>query len=245
MRILSEQALLRIWEVGQGQHPVDRALTILRVAFPGLSWEALAGLSVGQRDAHLLTVHEQTFGDQLAGLAHCPHCQEVLEFAFRVPDIRLVPPRQPASHQRYELLSHSYQVYFRLPNSFDLGAIAGIRGLMAARQLLVQRCVIEAQYEGEAVAAEELPAPVVAALATEMGEYDPQAEIKFNFSCPACGHQWVVLFDIVAFLWPKISAQAKRLLGDVHRLARAYGWREADILSMSPVRRQFFLEMVT
>jgi hypothetical protein len=31
---------------------------------------------------------------------------------------------------------------------------------------------------------------------------------------------------------------------EVHRLARVYGWREADILSMSASRRQFYLEMV-
>jgi hypothetical protein len=29
----------------------------------------------------------------------------------------------------------------------------------------------------------------------------------------------------------------------VHLLASAYGWSEGDILSMSPVRRQFYLEI--
>jgi len=33
-------------------------------------------------------------------------------------------------------------------------------------------------------------------------------------------------------------------LSDVHTLARAYGWRERDILTLSPTRRQFYLNMV-
>lgn len=245
MHALSAQSLLHIWEVGQGQHSVDRALTILTQAFPEMSWGALAALPIGQRDARLLTVHERTFGRQLAGLAHCPQCNEILEFAFGVSDIRLVSDVELTGDERHDLSSDGYQLRFRLPNSFDLGVIAAIPHLMAARQVLVQRCVLEAWHEGHPVAADRLPAPVIAALATQMAEYDPQADIEFKFTCLECNHQWLVLFDLVAFLWPKISAQAKRLLANVHRLARAYGWREADILSMSAVRRQFYLEMVS
>ncbi len=53
------------------------------------------------------------------------------------------------------------------------------------------------------------------------------------------------MFDVVSFFWSEICVQAKRLLREVHTLARAYGWREADILNMSTARRQFYLEMVT
>ena len=241
MRTLSGPALLRIWEEGEGQHPVDRALTILTVAFPEMSWEALAGISIGQRDGCLLTVHEHTFGDQLAGLADCPHCEEALVFSFGVSDIRLVAEVEEATS--YDFSLNGYLLRFRLPNSFDLGAIAGVGDVTSAHQLLLQRCVLEAEREGQAVS--ELPPDVVAGLVTQMGHCDPQADVTFDLSCAACGHQWEVLFDIVAFLWPKISARAKRLLRNVHTLARAYGWREADILSMSAVRRQFYLEMVT
>ena len=56
---------------------------------------------------------------------------------------------------------------------------------------------------------------------------------------------WAVMFDVVSFFWSEICVQAKRLLREVHTLARAYGWREVDILGMSTARRQFYLEMVT
>jgi hypothetical protein len=48
----------------------------------------------------------------------------------------------------------------------------------------------------------------------------------------------------VTFFWKEIAAHAKRLLREVHILAAAYKWREADILAMNPNRRQYYLEMV-
>jgi hypothetical protein len=50
--------------------------------------------------------------------------------------------------------------------------------------------------------------------------------------------------DIASYLWSEIHAWAGRMLRDVHALAAAYGWREADILAMSPWRRQAYLEMI-
>ena len=41
-----------------------------------------------------------------------------------------------------------------------------------------------------------------------------------------------------------MDARAQRLLMEVHLLARAYGWREADILGMSPARRNAYLQRV-
>jgi hypothetical protein len=34
------------------------------------------------------------------------------------------------------------------------------------------------------------------------------------------------------------------VLREVHILASAYGWREDDILAMSPARRRIYLEML-
>ena len=40
-----------------------------------------------------------------------------------------------------------------------------------------------------------------------------------------------------------MHAWARRTLRDVHVLARAYGWREADVLALSPTRRQIYVEL--
>jgi hypothetical protein len=103
--------------------------------------------------------------------------------------------------------------------------------------------VLEVHRDGVALANKELSADLMTVLAQQMAECDPQAEILLNLTCPACNHYWQILFDIVAFFWSEISVQAKRLLHEVHTLARFYGWREADILAMSAVRRQFYLDL--
>jgi hypothetical protein len=242
MRPLSAYDLLRVWEMGEDQHPLDRALTRLAAACPELTGDELAALSIGQRDARLLTVRERTSGPRLNGYVECPRCAERLEFDVAVADLR-VAEDPDMEEKAWELVTGALALRFRLPNSGDLATVLGCEDPSAARNLLVQRCVLEANRDGVPVAASELPADVIAGLARRMSECDPQAEVLLDLRCPACDHAWQALFDIVAFFWAELAAQAKRLLREVHTLARAYGWREADILGMSARRRQFYLEM--
>jgi len=241
MHPLSAQDILRIWEQGQTQHPVDRALSVLAASM-AMPREALAALSLGQRDAHLLTLRELTFGTALKGFTECSRCGERLEYALDTASIR-VPCRQEQTE--FELEAAGFELRFRLPDSGDLVAITGCPDPASARRLLVQRCVLTAHYHETAVAPGDLPDEAVARLAAHIEEADPQAEVRFAFKCPACGHRWQGLFDIAAFFWAEITAQAKRLLREVHTLARVYNWRELDILAMSATRRQCYLEMVS
>ena len=77
-----------------------------------------------------------------------------------------------------------------------------------------------------------------------LAKADPQADVLINLHCAACQHPWQVALEIECFLWAKLNALAKRLLREVHVLAQTYGWRETDILAMSAVRRQIYLEMI-
>ncbi len=108
--------------------------------------------------------------------------------------------------------------------------------------LLARRCIVEADG-GNAMAEQELSESMVERIAERLSEADPKAEQLIKLSCAACGCEWRLTLEIERFLWVKINALAKRLLREVHGLARAYCWREADILAMSAARRQFYLEM--
>jgi hypothetical protein len=70
------------------------------------------------------------------------------------------------------------------------------------------------------------------------------AEIRLSFACPVCGDGFEDNLDLPAFLWAEMTAKAKRLLTEVHHLAAAYGWSEAEILGLSAARREFYLGMV-
>jgi hypothetical protein len=246
MHSLSAFDIVQIWEIGQGQHPLDRALTLLSFAVPELTWDDLASLAIGQRDHYLLTLRELTLGSRMDGFAQCPQCQELLEFDLNVRDVRVRGSgfEVGAIAPTYKLTVEGVEVEFRLPTSRDLAAIVHCRDLAAARLQLAQRCTVQVSQNGVAVAIEHLPAAVLTQLGDRMVEFDPQAEVLLDLSCPACHHSWQVLFDIVSFFWAELNVQAKRLLREVHTLARFYGWREADILAMSAMRRQCYLDMV-
>jgi len=243
MNPLSAHDLLAVWEAGEDKHPLDRALTLLATASPEQTWEDLAALSIGRRDASLLAVREQTYGPKLEGFVQCPHCSESLEFDLTVAD--LVVESSHGEKRALELESDGYELRFRLPDSRDLASLLGARDSTAAHDLLLERCVLKASRGGEPVEVGDLPAGVAADLSVAMSEHDPQAEVLLDLLCPACEHRWQALFDIVTFFWTELANQAQRLLREVHALARAYGWREADILAMSARRRQFYMEMAT
>ena len=77
-----------------------------------------------------------------------------------------------------------------------------------------------------------------------MRQQDPGADVRIELNCPVCHHNWTACFDVTTYLWGEIEDWAGRLLADVNALAQAYGWSERDILALSPVRRQLYVEMV-
>lgn len=70
---------------------------------------------------------------------------------------------------------------------------------------------------------------------------DPGMDLRFSLACAECGATMERPFDAVAFFWREIEALERRLVAEVAALARAYGWSEAEILSMTPRRRALYL----
>lgn len=244
MHPLSAQDILHVWEAGQQQHPLDRALTMLLAARPDLRREEVAACSLGQRDRELLDLREYLFGPTLTGLTHCPQCHQPLEFAFTTTQIRAAGPTQDTPNPLvFEF--EDIQIQYRLPNSYDLAALANSStDLSQARHLLLQRCILQVTRSGQSLPLIDLAPTTLSALSTDMLAHDPHLETTFTFQCPMCTSQWQTVFDIGAYLWTELSDQAKRLLNEVNILARNYGWREADILAMSSTRRRTYLAMV-
>lgn len=243
MHALSASELLSAWEQGQAQPREQQALRLLAAACPEMTVEALARLSIGQRDASLLTLREWTFGPQLVGLANCPHCSERLELTFNSADIQASPRNEQEEVHCLSVAEHV--VRWRLPNSLDVMAVSDGQAVDETRKSLLARCVLTVQQGGEERSTDQLPQEIADAVVQQMAETDPQADVQLALACPACGHTWQATFDIVSFFWSEINAWAYRTLREVHTLARAYGWTEGDILALSPQRRQLYLEMAT
>ena len=243
MRAPSAAQLIGMWERGARQPWVDRALTLVSACHPELTDSGLAALTVGERDADLLALREGLFGRALKSFAECPNCQARLEFSVDANELR-ESFANAANADPAELLLDDIRIQFRRLSTADLTAAARCADVNAARRVLLQRCVVEARRNGEPLAAADLPAACVEALSSRLAALDGAADIALDLRCVACGHAWQLTLDIVRFLWAEVNALAKAYLNEVHMLAWAYGWREADILAMSSARRQFYLERV-
>lgn len=240
MRALTASDILRAWEVGRDRYPAERALLLLALACSDIPPNDLRALTVGQRNARLLKLRQITLGSLAQCFVQCPLCGESLEFTI---DVEAIQQPEPTT-LRYTLSLDDFNVSFRLPNILDLVTVASCANVAAGRRSLLERCIEGAQQHDQPVAVASLPESIIVALAESMVEHDSQAETRLALHCHACQHTWSTIFDIVSFFWTEIEAQAKRLLREVHALARAYGWREADILALSPARRQCYLELV-
>jgi hypothetical protein len=239
MPSLSADQMLVAWERGRAEpHSPARALALLAEAHPDKPLAALADLSVGQRDRLLLAIREQLFGPHLIGLAPCGVCGEILEVEFDLPEAEV--GQSDSSEESLLLRDGSFQIDFRLPNSRDLLAIAD----QPSRDRLLQRLVLSASRDGQTVAFSEIPEPLLAQLDEAIEQADLQADIRLNLTCTACDNRSQVPFDIVSFLWSELEAWAIRLLREVHILARAYGWSQADILNLTAWRRHCYMEML-
>jgi hypothetical protein len=242
MRALSARELLEVWEQGQGRPLHHRALLLLAAACPDESSEALARLSIGSRDARLLTLREWTFGPKLAGFTLCPACGEKLEFTMNLADVRFCTSE--FRDEKFHLVSDSYKVDYRLPCTLDLSAADSAADTSHGRLMLLQRCILSVKSGSQDVSVDQLPDSILEAVTLRMAEQDLQADTRLSLSCPGCDHRWQGLFDIVSYFWNEIQAWSARIFTEVHLLASAYGWSEAEILSLSPLRRQMYLSRV-
>lgn len=227
------QCLLSVWEHGARRHPLDRALLLYALAAPGRPADTLADTPLGTRNAALLDLREACFDTPLEAWADCSACGERMSVTL---ERAALPPAPLDTDDPIEVAGRR----FHRPTSRHLATLArACEPDDAARQLL-RAC---------ADAPDTLPSgAALDALLTEVESVfdavDPWADIAIAITCPACAHDGEVSFDISIYLWEELDRYAHGLLDDIHALARAYGWREADILALSPARRAAYLARV-
>ena len=246
MPVLTAKSLLAVWEAGAEQPLAQRALLLLSAARPDTAYDLWAQTPLGRRDAELLRLRTELFGSRLVSVAACPNCEGQLQLTFDAANLGVpLALGAPGAEADVQTLTRPpYTLRYRLPNSTDVLAAGQCESVEAARALLVRRCLQSAERDQAAVTPDELPVEVVDALAAHMAQADPQADLQVDVNCPACGKEWVTTLDVAAYLWAEIDRWARRMLRDVHTLASAYGWSEADILALSAPRRQAYLDLI-
>lgn len=244
MRTLTASELLAVWERVWHKPLLERVLSLLTAACPKMDADAVAQLCIGERDTLLLQLREWMFGPRLVNTADCPRCGECVEWENRISDFTMPAPFDRESQTSFHLKVDEFALIFRLPDSNDLTAALAASDHQAARSKLLHRCIIDARHLDASCDIAALPAMVLEALSRRMEVLDPQADIRIELTCPACNHQWRILFDIASFIWTEINHWAESMILTIHKLARAYGWSEKQILDLSPMRRQLYLGLI-
>ncbi|QBR01448.1 hypothetical protein [Paraburkholderia pallida] len=272
MRSLPDsQTLLALWERGEREHPIDRALSILE-AFTGEPRDALAWLALRRRDELLIASRVAAFGPLVEGVAVCGACACKLDTSL---DLSARASASPADGEvdRGTVEVAGRTIAFRLPDSHDLASIAYCAEPRAAARTLIARCIedsgaraVDAALDGsvtgdvsddvsDAVAddvsdavsdhdSNDVSDAVTDAVGDAIERLSDASSIELAMTCPDCGHALRFAVDIGEFLWDELSARAQHLIDDVDALASAYGWSEAAILALPDARRRRYLERI-
>jgi hypothetical protein len=235
MRALIGDLLLTAWERCAGEHDLDRAVTMLRLALPATSCEQLRALPLGERNVLLLRLHEISFGPRLRGFATCSQCGEPLEFTLATA--LLAEDLEARCGQCAVESDAGAAMQMRPVCTRDLLATLGEPDVAQARDRLLAL----------SIGAEP---PAGGALRTQPGvveafeRINTAAELICTIACPACASAETLDLDLARFLWLEVRRAARRLMDEVDALAGAYGWSECAIVRMSPQRRGAYLDML-
>jgi len=211
--------------------------------------QAVRSLAAGDREALLLHLRRLTLGDQITCALTCPRadCAERMDLEIAVSDLLLEP--YPSWDARHEVLldgtDQSSRVRFRLANGADQEAVAALarQDEDAAAALLLDRCI--EGVAGEAEPAAKMLAPTDReTLSRLMAELDPQAEVRLELTCPACGVRFTALLDTASYFFQELAGRPEYLYREVHGLALHYHWSEAEILALSRRKRRLYLGLL-
>lgn len=195
--------------------------------------EAVDALPIGDAEALLLGLRASLVGEHVRGDLQCPSCRARIEISFSIADyLRHHRPRPAPSVDAGEgwLTDRRSSLTFRIPTLRDQIEVSGRP--RAATDLL-QRCVRGDAGRGVRQRVEHL-----------LEQLAPTLSDHVAGDCPECGERVETYFDVEQFVLGELRAVAAEVFDDVHRIASAYGWSEAEILAMPRSRRAAYAERV-
>ena len=78
----------------------------------------------------------------------------------------------------------------------------------------------------------------------QLEEFDPLVAFSIHSRCPHCELESDFPIDLEDLALQELERIQRRLFHDVHQLARAYHWSEAEIFNLTPQRRARYLQLL-
>jgi hypothetical protein len=191
-------------------------------------------LPLGVAAAAAAALYAATFSGAVQTVLACSTCGALLDLT-----VPLAAAAEPPDRDSATVHVASRTVVVRAPTTRDLLVAAAAADPCAA---LLGCCVSES--DGSAVDAADLPADLRGAVDAVAEELSGPASLLVSATCPECADTVRGSVDVVGLLWERIHLAAPSVLVEVAELAAAFGWREPDVLALSPLRRQAYLDLV-
>jgi hypothetical protein len=244
MKTPDEAQLLNAWEQGFDQTLQVKAFKLFELARPDLTESQALGMSVGSRDSTLIDFRRRIFGRSADVVATCTSCNEQFEATLDLAEMQFGNKLDASDPFHVEL--EGYSLLLRTPRVVDLISLSKDDDKSAIRENILSNCIITAMTPANELAnPRTLPNSVKQLIDQRLASHDSAADITLEFSCPHCEKHSSQIFDIVTLLVKEVQNWARGMLQDIHALARAYGWSEDSILSMSAARRQTYIDLVS
>lgn len=207
-------AILDIYGQGMAADPAGRAALLCAAA----GGDALR-LSIADTDRTILNWLHTAFDGPQEAVLTCEECGEDVEFTL--PDGFALPARKNQG-DRLVVVFAGKHYDLRFPRLGD------IRSGTVCRTALCD----DAPWEDPAFEA---------AAQSALLEADPGFEIELKLECGACGAVQLRMLDIAGFAWARLEQSARQAVREIAKLARAFGWSEAELTAMTPERRAIWL----
>lgn len=238
-RPLTGSVELGVAEIAAGPAPrAERVTALLALVFSAVGGEPsspslLRRLASGAREWLLQRAAGAFFADAGWFQTHCAACGTQIDLAARLAD----SPRKPAGagFPVVEVETTLGPRRFEVPNGHHEELLAG-RGRGYARAL-VAACGLAGTAAAEA---ERFDATDLARIEAALDEAAPEVADRLTAVCPDCGGRTEARLDPMVFAFPRPAA----LLGEVHLLARGYGWSEDAILALPSARRRGYARLM-
>jgi hypothetical protein len=223
-----ERDILDLWERGV-------ALDRWRREDALLAGHAPPSRRLGARNTALLALRNAHFHGAWPILSTCPHCGIELEFTVDSAAL-LADLSADRDNGAVTIEWRGTRLAAHAPTVEDLRAAAMKEHPQAVARTLLAQCL-------EGLDADACDDDALEELGAQLEALDPAASVQFDLTCPDCAHAWPALLDIGETLWAEVRNLAERTLLQVDALARAYGWSEAEVLALSPLRRAAYLQL--
>lgn len=206
--------ILGLYERGMTASPVDRAALLAQVGGSD------ADATLGDADRAAWRFLRARLGPAQDAVLTCAQCGEEVEFTLPA---EFAPPEAAADKVTVDWNGNG--VDLRLPRLSDLRA-GGLRPETLAPDA-------DWSDPGFRACAEDA-----------LLRADPALQLDLNLTCAACGADQTHTFDVTGFVWARLEQAARALVREVAKLARHYGWSEAEITAMSLARRAIYLREI-